>query len=101
MTYMKYFSVLVVIDPYINTTLIVNVTEGEGLTVNCSIGTNKPSWSRRDRGEVQTKNRIIDGVLLHVKNASIADTGVYECRHGEKQHTIWIQVLSKSSPQIQ
>lgn len=105
MTHMRYVSVLVVIDPGRNTTLRVNVTEGKDLTVNCSIGTNKPSWSRRDGGEVQTKTRIIDGVLLHVENASIADTGVYECRNGKDQHTIWIQVLgrlrSRSSLQMQ
>ncbi|XP_020631998.1 angiopoietin-1 receptor-like [Orbicella faveolata] len=95
MTYMKYVSVLVVIVPGRNTTLVVNVTEGEDLTVNCSIETNTPSWSRRDGEVVQTKTRIIDGVLLRIENVSIADTGVYECRNGKDQHTIWIQVLVK------
>ena len=99
---MKYVSVLVVIGPEtINKTLVVNVTEGKPLTINCSIKTNKPSWSRRDGGEVQTKTRKIDGVLLHIENASIADTGVYECKNGGNQLTIWIQVLGRSSPQIQ
>lgn len=95
MTYMKYVSVLVVIVPGRNTTLVVNVTEGEDLTVNCSIETNTPSWSRRDGEVVQTKTRIIDGVLLRIENVSIADTGVYECRNGKDQHTIWIQVLGR------
>ena len=97
MTHLTYISISVVIDPGSNTTLVVNVTEGDGLTVNCSIETNKPSWSRRDGAEVQTETRIIDGVLLYIKNASIADTGVYECRHGKDQHTVWIQVLGRSS----
>ena len=89
---MKYASVLVHIG---NRTTVVNVTEGESLTINCSIeGTNDPEWSRQDGGDVETKTRIIDGVLLLIENASIADTGVYQCQHGVKNtHTIWIQVL--------
>lgn len=99
---MKYASVLV---PLCNISTVVNVTEGESLTVNCSCGKNDPKWSRKDGGDVDTKTRKRDGVLLRIENASIADTGVYVCKHGNDEHTIWIQVLgrsmSKSSMQMQ
>lgn len=99
---MKYASVLV---PLCNISTVVNVTEGESLTVNCSCGKNDPKWSRKDGGDVDTKTRKRDGVLLRIENASIADTGVYVCKHGNDEHTIWIQVLgrsmSKSSLQMQ
>ena len=89
---MKYASVLVHID---NTT-VVNVTEGKSLTINCSIEeTNDPKWSRQDGRDVETKTRIIDGVLFRIENASIADTGVYQCQHGVNTHTIRIQVLGR------
>lgn len=88
---MKYFSALV--RPGLNTTAIVNVTEDGSLTINCSIGKVEPEWSRKDGDAVETKTRKIDGVLLHIENASIADTGVYVCQHGVDRHTIWIQVL--------
>ena len=93
MTYVKYASVLV--DITRNTSAVVNVTEGESLTVNCSIGTNYPEWSRKDRGDVNTETRKAVGVLLHIEKASIADTGVYVCEHGKDRHTIWIQVLGR------
>ena len=100
---MKYAFVLV--DITRNISAVVNVTEGESLTVNCSIGTDNPFWSRQDGGDVDTKTRKREGVLLRIENASIADTGVYVCKHGNDQHTIWIQVLgrsmSKSSMQTQ
>lgn len=91
---MKYFSALV--RPGLNTTAIVNVTEDGSLTINCSIGKVEPEWSRKDGDAVETKTRKIDGVLLHIENASIADTGVYVCQHGVDRHTIWIQVLGRS-----
>ena len=91
---MKYASVLV--DITRNTSAVVNVTEGNSLTVNCSIGTNDPEWSRKDGGDVETETRRKNGILLHIENASIADTGVYVCKHGKHEHTIWIQVLGRS-----
>ena len=95
---MRYFSVLV--RPGVNTTAIVNVTEDGSLTINCSIGTDLPEWSRRDGDAVETKTRKIDGVLLHIENASIADTGVYECKLGKALHTIWVQVLGRSGRKV-
>ena len=89
---MKYASVLV----DIKSRNVVNVTEGESLTVNCSIDTNDPEWSRKDGGAVETKTRRKSGILLHIENASIADTGEYICKHGKHEHTISIQVLSTS-----
>ena len=94
---MRYVSVLVDITSLINKSSIVNVTGGEPLTINCSIGTNDPDWTRQDGGVVETKTRVIDGVLLRIENASIADTGVYVCEYGKNKHTIWIQVLGRSS----
>ena len=80
----------------INNSSTVNVTEGKSLTVNCSIGTNDPEWLRQDGGAVETKTRRKNGILLHIENASIADTGEYICKHGKHEHTISIQVLSTS-----
>lgn len=92
---MKYVSVLV--DITRNTSAFVNVTEGERITINCSIpGTDKPSWSRRDGKELITKTRKVEGVLLQIANISVADTGIYVCKHGKDTHTIWIQVLGGS-----
>lgn len=94
MTYLKYASVLV--DITRNTSAFVNVSEGDPLTINCSIGKDSPKWSRQDGGDLETENRKIeDGILLKIENASIADTGVYVCKHGEDSHTIWVQVLVK------
>ena len=90
---MRYFSVLV--DITSNTSAVVNVTEGESLTVNCSIGTDVPDWTRQDGGDVDTKTRKREGVLLRIENASIADTGVYVCSYKKNVHTIWIQVLGR------
>lgn len=98
MTYMKYVSVLVHVK--INKTTIVNVTEDGSLTINCSVGTDLPEWSRQDGDAVETKTRKIDGVLLHIENASIADTGKYVCKLGEDTHTIWIQVLGRSGRKV-
>ena len=90
---MKYASGLV--DITRNTSTVVNVTEGESLTVNCSIGTDNPDWKRQDNGVLETKTRKREGVLLRIENASIADTGVYVCSYKENLHTIWIQVLGR------
>ena len=89
---MRYPSVLV----HINTSAVVNVTERDSLTVSCSIGTNDPEWLRKDGGAVETKTRRKNGILLHIENASIADTGVYVCKHGNREHTISIQVVGRS-----
>ena len=82
----------------LNTSIVINVTEGEAVTVNCTIGTNEPDWTRQDGGDVRTKNRQIrNGILFHIDKASVADTGVYICKYGQNQHTVTVQVLGRQT----
>ncbi|KAJ7354895.1 hypothetical protein OS493_029454 [Desmophyllum pertusum] len=78
----------------INSTAFVNVNESKSVVINCTFESGTPTWTRQDGGEVETTTRKIkNGVLLEIKKASIADTGVYVCTNGGNTHKITVQVL--------
>lgn len=94
LTLVQHFAVLVIIK---NTTEVVNVTEGESVSLNCTIdGDGSYSWERQDGIEIENARRQVKGGgrLLEIKDTAIADSGNYTCRIGENPpHTITLQVL--------
>lgn len=93
LTLIQYFGVLVIIK---NTTAAVNVTEGESVSLNCTInGDGSYTWKRQDGIELENAKRQVKGGgrLLEIKNTAIADSGKYTCEIGKNSHTIILQVL--------